>query len=277
VRDARAELRSALERAERFLNLAALVSVILAGVGVAIAARRFAARHWDSVAILRCVGATEALIDPAVFVLELLGLAAAGRRGGLLVGYLAQYGLSGVLGQLVESWLSCRRRRGYLILPALATGFRDPARLSGLPPLLRLREVPPLRVLRRDLGPVNPRLLALVRSRGGGDGWRCWSGRRGNGGWRCTSARASTGATVAALALAAWGLVQALGLLARSGRGRLALRAWPTSPGADPGSAVQVVALGLGLDGAADVDPGAHRSVGQLAGQPAGLMRRITF
>ncbi|MFZ1829090.1 MAG: ABC transporter permease, partial [Candidatus Competibacteraceae bacterium] len=47
VRDARAELRSALDRAERFLNLAALVSVILAGVGVAIAARRFAARHWD--------------------------------------------------------------------------------------------------------------------------------------------------------------------------------------------------------------------------------------
>ncbi|MBL8259130.1 MAG: ABC transporter permease, partial [Candidatus Competibacteraceae bacterium] len=62
VREARAELRLALERAERFLRLAALVSVILAGVGVAIAARRFAARHWDSVAILRCVGATQTLV-----------------------------------------------------------------------------------------------------------------------------------------------------------------------------------------------------------------------
>ena len=77
VRDARAELRTALERAQRFLSLAALVSVILAGVGVAIAARRFAARHWDSVAILRCVGATETLIV-RVFPAGAAGLGAAG-------------------------------------------------------------------------------------------------------------------------------------------------------------------------------------------------------
>ncbi len=158
VRDARAELRAALERAQRFLNLAALVSVILAGVGVAIAARRFAARHWDSVAILRCVGATQGLIV-RLFVLELLALAGLAGAAGLAVGYLAQYGLSGVLGQLVSntelpgpSWQP--------VLPALATGFVTLLGF-GLPPLLRLREVPPLRVLRRDLGPVNPRLLAL--------------------------------------------------------------------------------------------------------------------
>ena len=90
VRDARAELRAALERAQRFLTLAALVSVILAGVGVAIAARRFAARHWDSVAILRCVGATQALVT-RLFLLELLMLAVLAGAAGLAVGYLAQY------------------------------------------------------------------------------------------------------------------------------------------------------------------------------------------
>lgn len=166
------------------MSLAALVSVILAGVGVAIAARRFAARHWDSVAILRCVGATETLIV-RLFLLELLALALLAGTAGLLVGYLAQYGLSGVLGQLLgngelpaPSWQP--------ILPALATGFVTLLGF-GLPPLLRLREVPPLRVLRRDLGPVNPRLLALYGPAVAATlALLIW--QAGNGGWRCTSA-----------------------------------------------------------------------------------------
>jgi putative ABC transport system permease protein len=241
VRDARAELRTALERAQRFLSLAALVSVILAGVGVAIAARRFAARHWDSVAILRCVGATEMLIV-RLFLLELLALALLAGAAGLLVGYLAQYGLSGVLGQLLgngelpaPSWQP--------ILPALATGFVTLLGF-GLPPLLRLREVPPLRVLRRDLGPVNPRLLALYGPAVAATlALLIWQA----GEWRLALyVCAGVTGTVAALALAAWGLVQALGLL----RGRVGV-AWrfglANIARRGSGSAVQVVALGLGL------------------------------
>ena len=241
VREARAELRLALERAERFLNLAALVSVILAGVGVAIAARRFAARHWDSVAIMRCVGATQTLIV-RLFVLELLVLAVLAGAVGLLVGYLAQYGLSGVLGQLVSSTeLPAPSWRP--ILPALATGFVTLLGF-GLPPLLRLREVPPLRVLRRDLGPVHPRLLALygpaVLATLALLVWQA-------GEWRLAFyVCAGVAGTVVALALAAWGLVKALGLL----RGRVGV-AWrfglANIARRGPGSAVQVVALGLGL------------------------------
>lgn len=241
VRDARAELRLALERAQRFLDLAALVSVILAGVGVAIAARRFAARHWDSVAIMRCVGATQALVT-RLFVLELLLLAALAGAAGLIVGYLAQYGLSGVLGQLVSrtelpppSWGP--------ILPALATGFVTLLGF-GLPPLLRLREVPPLRVLRRDLGPVDPRLLALygpaVLATAALLVWQA-------GEWRLALyVCAGVAGTVIALSLAAWGLVKALNLL----RGQVGV-AWrfglANIARRGPGSAVQVVALGLGL------------------------------
>jgi putative ABC transport system permease protein len=241
VREARAELRSALDRAQRFLNLAALVSVILAGVGVAIAARRFAARHWDSVAILRCVGATEALIV-RLFVLELLVLAALAGAMGLLVGYLAQYGLSGVLGQLVSatelpapSWRP--------ILPALATGFVTLLGF-GLPPLLRLREVPPLRVLRRDLGPVNPRLLALYGpALAATAALLVWQA----GEWRLALyVCAGVAGTILALSLAAWGLVKALNLL----RGQVGV-AWrfglANIARRGSGSAVQVVALGLGL------------------------------
>ncbi len=241
VREARVELRSALERAQRFLHLAALVSVILAGVGVAIAARRFAARHWDSVAILRCVGATEALIL-RVFILELLALALLAGLAGLIVGYAAQYGLSGVLGSLISrtelpapSWQP--------VLPSLATGLMTLLGF-GLPPLLRLREVPPLRVLRRDLGPVNPRLLALygpaIAATAALLVWQA-------GEWRLALyvCAGVAGATVA-LALAAWGLVKSLNLL----RGRVGV-AWrfglANIARRGPGSAVQVVALGLGL------------------------------
>lgn len=241
VREARGELRLALERAERFLHLAALVSVILAGVGVAIAARRFAARHWDSVAIMRCVGATQPLIV-RLFMLELLTLAAVAGGAGLLLGYFAQYGLSGVLGQLVSrtelpapSWQP--------IWPALATGFVTLLGF-GLPPLLRLREVPPLRVLRRDLGPVNPRLLALY-----GPALLATAALLV---WQAGELRlalivcAGVVATTVVLSLAAWGLVKALNLL----RGRVGV-AWrfglANIARRGPGSAVQVVALGLGL------------------------------
>lgn len=241
VRDARAELRVALERAQRFLNLAALVSVILAGVGVAIAARRFAARHWDSVAILRCVGATQGVIV-RLFVLELLALAVLAGAVGLAVGYGAQFGLSGVLGSLLSqdalpapSWRP--------LLPALITGLVTLLGF-GLPPLLRLREVPPLRVLRRDLGPVDARLLALygpaILATLGLLVWQA-------GEWRLALyVCGGVAGTVVALALTAWGLVRGLevlrgqvGVAWRFGLANIARRG--------SGSTVQVVALGLGL------------------------------
>src|SRR5690606_33055598 len=62
VRDARPEIKSALERAEKFLGLSALLSVVLAAVAVALAARRYLRRHLDGVAVMRCLGATQPLI-----------------------------------------------------------------------------------------------------------------------------------------------------------------------------------------------------------------------
>jgi len=241
VREARAELRATLERAQRFLNLAALVSVILAGVGVAIAVRRFATRHWDSVAILRCMGATQVLVM-RLFLLELLILAVLAGVAGLIVGYLAQYGLSSLLGPLVSStplpapsWVP--------MLPALATGLITLIGF-GLPPLLRLREVPPLRVLRRDLGPVNPRLLALY---GPAVAATAVLLIEQAGEWRLAFyVCAGVAGTMVVLALGAWGLVKALNLL----RGRVGV-AWrfglANIARRGPDSAVQVVALVLGL------------------------------
>ncbi len=241
VRDARAELQVALDRAQRFLNLAALVSVILAGVGVAIAARRFATRHWDSVAILRCVGATQGVVM-RLYLLELLMLALLASAAGLAVGYVAQAGLSSLLGQLVSS-TDLPAPSAWPMLPALATGFVTLLGF-GLPPLLQLRDVPPLRVLRRNLGPVNPRLLALYGPAVAATvALLMWQA----GEWRLAFyvCAGVAGATVA-LTLGAWGLVKMLNLL----RGRVGI-SWrfglANIARRGPGSAVQVVALGLGL------------------------------
>ncbi len=148
VANARPELRAALERGGRFLSLAALCAALLAGAAVALSTRLFVHRQTDAAAMLRCLGAPGRQIFLAFAIrLSVLGLCAA--LAGVLVGFLAQFGLTALLGQ----WFGDRLPAPGLA-PAgqgLATGL---ALLLGfaLPPLLRLRQVPPLRALRRDIG-----------------------------------------------------------------------------------------------------------------------------
>ena len=58
IRDARPEIKAALDRAEKFLSLAALASVVLAAAAIALAVRRFSQRHLDGCAVMRCLGAS---------------------------------------------------------------------------------------------------------------------------------------------------------------------------------------------------------------------------
>ena len=91
VRDARSEVRTALERAQRFLGLASLLSVVLASVAVALAARRFSQRQVDSAAMMRCLGASQGKI----FALHAWQFAALGLAAcvlGSLVGSLTAAG-----------------------------------------------------------------------------------------------------------------------------------------------------------------------------------------
>ncbi|MBC7781529.1 MAG: FtsX-like permease family protein, partial [Proteobacteria bacterium] len=148
VRDGRPELRSALDRAERFLGLAALVSVILAGVAVALAARRFLQRHLDACAMMRCLGAPQRQMIGLYFTqFLLLGLAAS--AVGCAIGAAGQQVLVEVLGALVSARLPAPSIwpavQGMVTGVVLLLGF-------GLPPLIALASVPTLRVLRRDLG-----------------------------------------------------------------------------------------------------------------------------
>lgn len=148
--NARPEMRSALERAQRFLGLATLLTVVLAALAVALAARRYMQRHLDACAIMRCLGATQNELAwlHGVFFLLLAGLAAAVGCG---VGYGAHEILQRLLAGIVDGALPppspLPAVQGMLVAAVLLIGF-------ALPPVLRLRGVPTLRVLRREMAPA---------------------------------------------------------------------------------------------------------------------------
>jgi putative ABC transport system permease protein len=151
ISDAQPQVREALERARSFLGLAALVSVLLAGVAVAMSTRRFIARHLDGCAVMRCLGARQWQIL-RLYALQLLWLGLLAAIAGCAVGWLAQFGLERVFGGMLQMSLPAPSGRPLLLglMTALITllGF-------ALPPLLHLRNVPALRVLRRELGGVS--------------------------------------------------------------------------------------------------------------------------
>lgn len=152
VEDARQEVRFALQRAQQFLGLAAIVSVMLSFVAVAMSARRFAERHLNTCAIMRCVGAKQSQITQ-VFFIQLLLLSVFASVLGCAFGYVAQSVLVDLLGELLVVKLPDSSlwpvASGLVVGMVGLTGF-------ALPPVMRLKEVPTLRVLRRDLGRIPP-------------------------------------------------------------------------------------------------------------------------
>jgi putative ABC transport system permease protein len=144
----RPEMQRTLDRAQRFLALVALLAAMIAAVAVAAGARRFSLRHLDSCAMMRCLGLAQADIF-RLFALEFLLVGLAACVVGMLAGYAFHFGLLAMLGSLIGTTLPLPS-----LLPAvqgLACGL---VLLLGfaLPPLAQLRQVPPLRVLRKDIG-----------------------------------------------------------------------------------------------------------------------------
>src|SRR5690554_1278768 len=150
VRRDRPQLGNALERAERYLSLAGLVAVLLAGVAVAMATRRYVDRHLDTAALMRCFGATQGELT-RLFSLQLLWLALAASVAGALLGLAGQAVLLALLmvvlpmelpaPGMLPLWL------GVLTALAVLVGFAGPT-------LLRLKRVSALKVLRRELDPL---------------------------------------------------------------------------------------------------------------------------
>ncbi|EXF92599.1 ABC transporter permease [Pseudomonas fluorescens HK44] len=150
ARDGNRQIGGALGKAERYLNMASLVAVLLSGVAVALSATRFATRRFDASALLRCLGLSrrETLL---LFSVQLTVLGLLASLSGALLGWLAQLGLFALLGELLPSDVPPGG-----LLPAVAGIGTGLVALAGfaLPPLAALGRVPPLRVLRRDILPI---------------------------------------------------------------------------------------------------------------------------
>ncbi len=143
------QIQSSTERAGRFLNLSAMITVLLAAVAVAMAARRYTQRHLDNVAVMKCMGASQRLVLQ-VTIIELALIALIAALLGSALGYVAQEALTWLLGDLVRTDLppptAAPAILGAATALAILVGF-------ALPPMLQLKRVPPARVLRRNLEP----------------------------------------------------------------------------------------------------------------------------
>jgi putative ABC transport system permease protein len=154
----RPEMRQTLDRAEKFLNLVALLAALLAAVAVGIASRDFASRHLDDCAMLRVLGLPQRTIAAQYFIeFALVGLFAS--VAGLVLGFAVHYVFVWLLAGLVQAVLPPPS-----VWPALfgaGVGFTLLFGF-GLPPVLQLAQVPALRVIRRDVGGIKPASLAVL-------------------------------------------------------------------------------------------------------------------
>ncbi len=149
---------NAADRAQRFLSLTAVISLLLSAVAVAMSARRFAHRRMDTVALMKSLGATQGFVI-SVSVVQLLLLGLLGVAAGSVVGYAAEETLAFVLRDIIASDLPPVG----LTPVALASGSALVLLVGfALPSLIQLRKTPPLRVLRHDAMPPAPSRLLVA-------------------------------------------------------------------------------------------------------------------
>lgn len=157
------DLTRALGRLARYLGLVGLIALLLGGLGVGSAVNVFVLEKLDSAALLRCLGARQRTVL-TVYLLQAIALGLVGAGAGVVLGIVVQTALPAVLGGFLPLDVSVTLQWS-TILAGLGIGAGTAA-LFALLPLLQLREVSPLRVLRHELdlgaGPRAPRLWRLA-------------------------------------------------------------------------------------------------------------------
>ncbi len=150
-RDARPELRQALDRVSAFLSLVALLSLLVGGVGVSQTVRAWLATRWDQIAILKSLGTRprEVLV---LYLSQIVLLAVSGSAVGALVGGWFQLVVPRFVGDVVpikelSPWQAWPIAQGMLLGIVVALAFSVPA-------LVQVLQVPAARVLRRDSQPL---------------------------------------------------------------------------------------------------------------------------
>lgn len=143
VTQARPEMDTAMSRARLFLGIAAWVSLCIGAIAIATAARRYAERHVDAAALMRCLGARQNWVL-SLYCWQLLVISLAAALAGVAIGYATQALLARMLQDLAAATLPAPGPAAAVtgVLTALIAVFG-----FALPPLLRMRDVPPGRVL----------------------------------------------------------------------------------------------------------------------------------
>ena len=144
----RPEMRQTLDRAEKFLNLVALLAALLCAVAVALAARTFASKHLDGCALLRVLGQSQKTLSVA-YAFEFITAGWVASLLGVTMGYGIHHAFIWLLAGLVDVQLPPSSGEPAL----LGMGMGLTLLLAfGLPPVLQLAKVPAMRVIRRDMG-----------------------------------------------------------------------------------------------------------------------------
>ena len=148
VKDRQSPISNSLNRAESFLLLAGLLGIILAAVAIAVSAKRYCERQYDPVAMMKTLGGSRSMIRK-IYMLHLLLVCAMAVSIGLLIGYGLQEIATGYLSKSMGSELPMGGFKPWLV--AISTGVIC-AVMFSIKPLFDLFDIPPLRVLRRNLG-----------------------------------------------------------------------------------------------------------------------------
>lgn len=148
----RPEIGEALRRAESYLGLLSILAVLISGVAIAIATRRYTERHFNTVAVLRCLGYKQNQVM-MLFVLQFLMLGFFTSALGCGIGVMAQHGLFYLLKSFLPVVISAPSifslLLGFLMGMTILFGF-------ALPPLLQMRKVSILRVFQHQLENKTP-------------------------------------------------------------------------------------------------------------------------
>ncbi|RHW77071.1 ABC transporter permease [Colwellia sp. RSH04] len=148
IKDRQSPLGENLQRAERFLLLAGLFGIMLAAVAMAVSAKRYCERQYDPVAMMKTLGGTRQVIRN-IFLLHLTLVTSFSVIVGLCLGFILQYIGAGYLSQFMGTDLPAAGFKPWLLSALIGIVC---ALMFSLKPLLDLFDIPPLRVLRRNLG-----------------------------------------------------------------------------------------------------------------------------